>query len=112
MSVIRRILALDGVNVICHFRDDGYLLEGYGLMGREDMARLAQFAHDYRRMIQGNADQFAVFTGMRGWTPPRGWIVRGINQSICGVGNLVCTVEGADAPLNEIMLELREISHW
>jgi hypothetical protein len=33
MSMIRRILALDGVNVICHFRDDGYLLEGYGLDG-------------------------------------------------------------------------------
>lgn len=76
MSMIRRILALDGVNVICHFRDDGYLLEGYGLMGRDDMVRLAQFAHDYRRMIQGNADQLAMFTGMRGWTPPHGWVVR------------------------------------
>jgi hypothetical protein len=46
-------------------------------MGRDDMARLAQFAHDYRRMIQGNADQLAMFTGMRGWTPPHGWIARG-----------------------------------
>ena len=23
MSMIRRLLALDGVNVVCHFRDDG-----------------------------------------------------------------------------------------
>ena len=112
MSMIRRILALDGVNVVCHFRDDGYLLEGHGLMGRDDMARLAQFAHDYRRMIQGNADQLAMFTGMRGWTPPRGWIARGAARSVCGVGNLVCIVEGVDAPLNEILLELGEISHW
>ncbi|MCB1767860.1 MAG: DUF2173 family protein, partial [Candidatus Competibacteraceae bacterium] len=82
------------------------------LMGRDDMVRLAQFAHDYRRMIQGNADQLAMFTGMRGWTPPHGWIARGEVQSVCGVGNLVCVVEGADAPLNEILLELREISHW
>lgn len=112
MSMIRRILALDGVNVVCHFRDDGYLLEGYGLMARDDMARLAQFAHDYRRMAQGNADQLAMFTGMRGWTPPHGWILRGITQSVCSIGNLVCLVSNTDALLNEIMLELREVSHW
>ncbi len=70
MSMIRRLLALDGVNVVCHFRDDGYLIEGYGLMSHNDMGRLAQFAHDYRRMTQGNADQLAMFTNMRGRTPP------------------------------------------
>ena len=74
MSMIKRLLALDGVNVVCHFRDDGYLLDGYGLMSHDNMARLARFAHDYRRMTQGNADHLAMFTGMRGWTPPRGWI--------------------------------------
>jgi roadblock/LC7 domain-containing protein len=112
MSMIKRLLALDGVNVVCHFRDDGYLLEGYGLMSHDNMARLAGFAHDYRRMIQGNADQVAMFTGMRGWTPPRGWIVRGANRSVCGVGNLVCIVDSIGAPLNEILLELHEVSHW
>ncbi len=112
MSMIKRLLALDGVNVVCHFRDDGYLLEGYGLMSHDNMARLAGFAHDYRRMIQGNADQLAMFTGMRGWTPPRGWIVRGAERSVCGVGNLVCIVDNIGAPLNEILLELHEISHW
>ena len=112
MSMIKRLLALDGVNVICHFRDDGSLVEGYGLISPDDMWRLAQFAHDYRRMIQGNADQLAMFTGMRGWTPPRGWIARGVNQSVCGVANLVCIVDSVDAPLNEILLELQEISRW
>ena len=112
MSMIKRLLALDGVNVVCHFRDDGYLLEGYGLMSHDNMARLAGFAHDYRRMIQGNADQLAIFTGMRGWTPPRGWVVRGAERSVCGVGNLVCIVDSIGAPLNEILLELHEISHW
>ena len=63
-------------------------------------------------MAQGNADQLAMFSGMRGWTPPRGWIVRGGAQSLCGVGNLVCMVDSQGAPLNEILLELREVSHW
>jgi roadblock/LC7 domain-containing protein len=81
-------------------------------MSHNDMGRLAQFAHDFRRMTQGNTDQLAMFTGMRGWTPPRGWIVRGAAQSVCGVGNLVCIVDSTGAPLNEILLELREVSHW
>jgi roadblock/LC7 domain-containing protein len=61
---------------------------------------------DYRRMIQGNADQVAMFAGMRGW------IVRGAAQSVCGIGNLVCMVDNAGAPLNEILLELHEVSYW
>jgi roadblock/LC7 domain-containing protein len=112
MSMIKRLLALDGVNVVCLFRDDGKLVEGYGLMSQQEMLNLARFAHDYRRMAQGNADQLAMFTGMRGWTPPRGWIIQGATQSVCGVGNLVCVVDRTGAPLNDILLELREVSHW
>ena len=112
MGMIKRLLALDGVNAVCHFRDDGALVEGYGRMSHDDLVRLARFAHDYRRMAQGNADQLAMFTGMRGWTPPHGWIVRGPIQAVCGVANLVCVVDSVGAPLTEILLELREVSHW
>ena len=111
-GMIRRLLALEGVNVVCQFRDDGSFVVGYGRLSQEDMVQLARFAHDYRRMAQGNADQLAMFSGMRGWTPPRGWIVRGGAQSLCGVGNLVCMVDNQGAPLNEILLELREVSRW
>ncbi len=110
--MIKRLLALDGVFAVCHFRDDGQLIEGYGLMGDEDMLRLAKFAHDYRRMVQGNADQLSMFTGMRGWTPPQGWIVRSNGKSVCGFANLVCVVDNAEGNLDEIMIELQEISHW
>ncbi len=51
--MIKRLLALDGVSVVCHFRDDGALVEGYGMLGEEMMERLARFAHDYKRMVQG-----------------------------------------------------------
>ncbi|MEE4380006.1 MAG: DUF2173 family protein, partial [Candidatus Competibacteraceae bacterium] len=70
MTLIKRLLALDGVNVICLFRDDGSLAEGYGLMQQQEMVELAKFSHHYRRMVQSNADQLSMFTGMRGWTPP------------------------------------------
>jgi roadblock/LC7 domain-containing protein len=110
--MIRRLLALDGVDIVCHFRDDGSLVEGYGLCSHEDLVKLAKFAHAYRRMVQGNADQLAMFSGMRGWTPPRGWIVRGKQMSACCVANVVCLVNNAEGALNEILGELQEVSRW
>lgn len=111
--MIRRLLALDGVNVVCNFRDDGALVEGYGLYSQQDMERLAIFAHEYRRMVQGNADQMAMFTGMRGWAPPNGWIFRGEKQTVCCVANIVCVVDNAEIKaLNDILSEMQEISNW
>ena len=110
--MIKRLLLLDGVDVVCHFRDDGSLVEGYGLMAQDDMVKLAKFAHDYRRMMQGNADQLAMFTGMRGWTPPRAWIVRGVTVSACCVANLVCIVQNDEGSLNAILAELQEVARW
>jgi len=109
--MIKRLLALDGVLVICHFRDDGELVEGYGMMDETMMRRLSKFAHDYKRMVQGNTDQFSMFTQLSGWAPPGGWIVRGANQTVCSVGNLVCFIDNAEAGLNEVMRELTEAAH-
>jgi roadblock/LC7 domain-containing protein len=110
--MIKRLLALDGVSVVCHFRDDGALVEGYGMLGEEMMQRLAKFAHDYKRMVQGNTDQFSMFTQLPGWTPPGGWIVRGKMASVCSVGNLVCFINNSEASLNEVMKELAEVSRY
>jgi roadblock/LC7 domain-containing protein len=110
--MIRQLLALDGVLVICHFRDDGALVEGYGLMGEDMMQRLAKFAHDYKRMVQGNIDQFSMFTQLPGWAPPRGWNVRGAKNTVCSVGNLVCFIDNAEASLNEVMRELTDASQY
>jgi roadblock/LC7 domain-containing protein len=110
--MIKQLLALDGVFVICHFRDDGALVEGYGMMDESQMSRLAKFAHDYKRMVQGNTDQFSMFTGLPGWAPPGGWIVRGVQYTVCSVGNLVCFIDHGEASLNEVMRELTEASHY
>jgi roadblock/LC7 domain-containing protein len=110
--MLKRLLILDGVDAVCHFRDDGSLVEGYGLLSQENMIKLAKFAHGYRRMVQGNADQLAMFTGMRGWTPPRGWIVRGDKMAVCGVANVVCLIHNEEGALNEILAELQEVSRY
>lgn len=108
---IRQLLAIDGVMAICHFRDDGAFVEGHGLMPDEELVNLASFAHDYKRIVQGNADQLSMFTGVPGFTPPNGWIVRGQGMSVCSVGNLVCVLENNEGNLKEVMAELTEVSH-
>jgi roadblock/LC7 domain-containing protein len=87
-------------------------VEGYGVMGDEMMERLAKFAHDYKRMVQGNTDQFSMFTQLPGWTPPGGWMVRGAQHTVCSVGNLVCFIDNQEASLNEVMRELTDASHY
>lgn len=110
--MMRRLLAIDGVQTICLFRDDGSLVEGYGLLDESGMTRLAHFALEYKRMVQANVDQLAMFTQTRGWTPPRGWVVRGDGGSVCSVGNLVCLVDNREASLNEVMSELRDAASY
>jgi roadblock/LC7 domain-containing protein len=110
--MIKRLLALDGVLAVCHFRDDGALVEGYGMLDETMMLRMAKFAHDYKRMVQGNTDQFSMFTQLPGWAPPGGWIVRGDKNSVCSVGNLVCIIDNAAASLNEVMRDLSEASRY
>lgn len=110
--MIKRLLALDGVLVACQFRDDGAFVEGYGAMEEEEMSSFAMFAHDYKRIVQGNADQLSMFTGLGGWTPPVGWVVQGQARSVCSVANLVCLVDTQQVSMTEIMHEMQELSSW
>jgi len=110
--LIKQMLAVDGVMAVCRFRDDGAFIEGYGVLPEQELVALAHFAHDYKRIVQGNADQLSMFTDIKGWTPPGGWIVRGARMTVCSVANLVCTVENADGNLSEVMENLIETSSY
>jgi roadblock/LC7 domain-containing protein len=110
--VIRRLLALDGVVAVSQFRDDGSFVEGYGLLPEHEIEALAHFAHDYKRIVQGNADQLAMFTRVKGWTPPRGWIVGGVGMGVCSVGNLVCIFDQHEGDLGEILRQLSEAASY
>jgi roadblock/LC7 domain-containing protein len=109
--VIKKLLALDGVLAICQFRDDGEFIEGYGFMPDDELMALSTFAHDYKRIVQGNADQLSMFTQMKGWTPPGGWIVRGGTMTVASAGNLVCVLQNDEGNLSEVLKELTELSH-
>jgi len=108
--MIKKLMILDGVMAVAQFRDDGALVEGYGMENQEQLSGLAHFAHDYKRIVQGNADQLAMFTQVRGFTPPGGWIVRGEDMMICSTGNLVCMASASEGSLNEIMQQMHDTS--
>jgi roadblock/LC7 domain-containing protein len=106
------LLALDGVIAVSQFRDDGALVAGYGSLSEQELEALAHFAHDYKRIVQGNADQLSMFTQLPGWTPPGGWVVRGAGMTVCSIGNLVCILDNADASITEVMRELAEVARY
>ncbi|MEO1768057.1 DUF2173 family protein [Thiobacter aerophilum] len=109
--MLKRLLILDGVLAVCRFQDDGSIIEGMGVIPDETVTNLARFAHWYRRMISGHTDAFSLFSQMNGWTPAKGWVVRGDKLSVCSIGNVVAMVENKDAKVNEVMRALEEISH-
>jgi len=110
--MIRNLLALDGVLASCRFQGDGEISEGVGMLPDSEMERLAKFACDYLSMLHGNLDQLSVFTQMQGWTPPRGWMVHGAENSVCCVGNVVCVVENKETSLNLLYEELVNTSRY
>ncbi len=106
--MLRRLLVLDGVVAVCRYQDDGTIIDSAGLISEEMLSKLAQFALWYRRMISGNCDVFSLFSQMNGWTPARGWVVRGAQMSVLSVANIVAMVENKDAAFNTILTALDE----
>jgi roadblock/LC7 domain-containing protein len=110
--MLKRLLALDGVMAVAKFRDDGEFVEGYGMLDASSMRSLSKFALSYKRITQGNADQLSMFTQKRGWTPPKGWAVRGQKMSVCNIGNIVCFMANDEGSLSEVMRELEDLASY
>ncbi len=109
--MLKRLLVLDGVVAVCRVQDDGEIIDSAGMIPDEMMTQMAHFALWYRRMISGNSDVFSLFSQMNGWTPARGWIVKGAQMSVLSVANLVAMIENKEAALNPIFAALEEAAH-
>ena len=109
--MLKRLLVLDGVVAVCRVQDDGEIIDSAGMIPDEMMTKLAHFALWYRRMISGNSDVFSLFSQMNGWTPARGWIVKGAEMSVLSVANIVAMIENKDAAINPIFAALEEAAH-
>lgn len=109
--MLKRLLVIDGVVAVCRFQDDGTITDSAGLMPADTLSQLAHFALWYRRMISGNCDVFSLFSQMNGWTPAKGWVVKGDQRSILSVANIVVMVENRDSRFNEVLAALEEVAH-
>ena len=101
-----------GHSILLRDIEDHTTPEGYGMLDEKGLEMLVSFAHDYKRITQANADQLSMFTQVFGWTPPSGWIVRGDKMSVCSMANLVCLIDDSEASLNEVLNELKDLSHY
>lgn len=109
--MLKRLLVLDGVVAVCRVQDDGEIIDSAGVIPDDMMTQMAHFALWYRRMISGNSDVFSLFSQMNGWTPARGWIVKGSQMSVLSVANLVAMIENKDAAINPVFAALEEAAH-
>lgn len=107
--MIKRLLALDGVQAVVQFRDDGSCGEGYGFLEEVVLHKLCRFASSYQRLTQANADQLSMFTQQQGWAPPRGWSVRGRDMSVCVLGDLVCLLENERGSVTQVFDEMAKV---
>ena len=109
--MLKRLLVIDGVVAVCRFQDDGTIIDSAGLVPADMLSKLAQFALWYRRMISGNCDVFSLFSQMNGWTPAKGWVVKGAQRSILSVANIVAMVDNQESRFNEVITALDEAAH-
>ncbi|MDA8382215.1 MAG: DUF2173 family protein [Betaproteobacteria bacterium] len=101
----------DGVFAACRLQDDGSIIESQGELNEANMRHFAHFAHGYRRMIGGNTDLFSLLAQMSGWTPARGWIVRGTRMTVCNVANVVGMAENRSISLDRLIGAMEAAAH-
>jgi roadblock/LC7 domain-containing protein len=107
--MINQMKKIDGVIAVVIF-SEGQNPEPMAIHGElplDEAKRLARFANDYMRMLQGLVDQFVKFTTSRQWNPVDGWAVHGPTYSAYGWGNLVCVVDNSKVNHN-IIKEVKE----
>lgn len=105
--MLKQLLDLKGVQAIAHFREEsGEPWRVEGELSDQDARRLTRLAVDFKEMMQGHADQLALFVHQPGWTPANGWIIHGDTRTVCGVASFVVVVDSQEANLTEVMKAL------
>lgn len=111
MSQLNRLMSLDGMLGAVRFLDDGSVDEIVGAIdpAYADLAADLCFANS--RIAQQQADLLVAFTGLGGWSPPRGWAMAGPNLSVCGMGSVACFVSNREISFNQLFAVLYHIAH-
>lgn len=111
MTQLNRLLEIKGMLGAVRFLDDGGVDEAVGLIDTDYAELAAELCFANSRIAQQQADLLMAFTGMGGWSPPRGWAMAGPDLSVCGMGSVACFVNNNEVSFNELYALLYHIAH-
>jgi roadblock/LC7 domain-containing protein len=111
MASLDELLQVKGAVGALRFYDDGTLAEAVGDLPREHADLAAEMANATSTMMHQEADLFASYSGMRGWTPSEGWAMQGDQYSVWNLGNITCFVRNGEVSYNELYKALSRLAH-
>ena len=111
MASLDELLQVKGAIGALRFYDDGSLAEAVGDLPAEHTDLASEMCNATTKMMHQEADLFANYSGMRGWTPPEGWAMQGDQYSVWNVGNIACFVKNGEVSYNELFKALSHLAH-
>ncbi len=111
MPSLEELLKVKGAVAALRYYDDGSLAEVVGELSGENADLAADMCNATGRIMHQEADLFAAYSGMGGWTPPEGWAMQGSRISVWNVGNIACFVNNAEVSYNELYRTLSRLAH-
>ncbi|MGO9444894.1 MAG: DUF2173 family protein [Thiobacillaceae bacterium] len=107
MHIIKQLMAIPGVIAAGEFayRGDRFSYEG---ALTSEFARMASILCRSNTMsVHMQSEIFNSFAENCGCRPAQGWIVRGVNVTVCSIGNYFAFIENRPELLNDVMTILR-----
>jgi len=111
MPSLEELIQIKGAVGALRFYDDGSLAESAGDLPREHADLAADMCNATSRMMQQEANLFAAYSGMAGWTPSEGWMMQGEEISVWTLGNIACFVNNDEVSYNELVKVLNRLAH-
>lgn len=111
MAQLDRLMIVKGVLGAIRFLDDGSVDEAVGAIDAVYENLAAELCYANNRISQQQADLLVAFTGLGGWSPPRGWAMTGPELSVCGMGSVACFVRNGEVSFNELFIVLYQLAH-
>ena len=111
MTQLNRLMEVQGMLGAIRFLDDGSVDECVGSIDQEYADLAAELCFANTRIAQQQGDLLVAFTGLGGWSPPRGWAMAGPEISVCGMGSVACFVSNKEISFNMLFTVLYHVAH-
>ncbi len=108
MGIVSELLTKPGVIAAGEYAYRGDRFSYRGAL-TEEHARMASIM--CRATTMGASMEGAMLEALRpdsGLHPPRGWVVRGPDHTVCVLANVFCLLNNAEASLNETISLMRQ----